>query len=179
MGLDMYLYRKTYVKNWEHMTEEDKTNIVLTGDRTKGIDTNKISEIVEEFGYWRKANAIHNWFVENVQGGVDDCKEYHVETFYLKELLNLVNKVLDSSKLVDGVINNGWKYSKGKRKEIKVKGKKVEDSSVAEDLLPTRSGFFFGGTDYDEYYIEDLKDTKKILEEALAKGGDFYYQSSW
>ena len=36
------------------------------------------SRIIEQVGYWRKANQIHNWFVENVQDGEDDCC-YHNE----------------------------------------------------------------------------------------------------
>jgi hypothetical protein len=34
----------------------------------------------------------------------------------------------------------------------------------AEFELPTAEGFFFGDTDYDEYYIQDLKDTIEIVE---------------
>ena len=37
-----------------------------------------------------------------------------------------------------------------------------------EDVLPTRAGFFFGSTDYDEYYIEDLKQTMEICERVMA-----------
>lgn len=179
MGLDMYLYRKTYVKNWEHMTEEEKTKITFEGQRTKGIDTSKITEIIEEVGYWRKANAIHQWFVDNVQDGEDDCKQYYVSEDKLRELLSLVDKVLKSTKLVDGNITNGYEFKDGKETPIIQKGKTMKDSSVAEDLLPVSEGFFFGGTDYDEYYYEDLKLTKEILENALKVGGDFYYQSSW
>lgn len=52
-------------------------------------------------------------------------------------------------------------------------------------LLPTQGGFFFGGTDYDEYYYQDTKRTATILKKVLAEsqeglyGGDFYYRSSW
>ena len=35
--------------------------------------------------------------------------------------------------------------------------KVLDDNSLAEELLPTRSGFFFGSTDYDEWYFEDIK----------------------
>ena len=49
-----------------------------------------------------------------------------------------------------------------------------------EELLPTQEGFFFGGTDYDESYIEDLKDTIKQLEPLLEdKDGEYEYCSSW
>lgn len=37
-------------------------------------------------GQWRKANHIHNWFVQNVQNGVDDCDEYQVSLLDLKSL---------------------------------------------------------------------------------------------
>jgi len=54
--------------------------------------------------------------------------------------------------------------------------------SKAEELLPTRRGFFFGGTDYDESYYGDLEHTKTALEKALTAeldDWDIYYQSSW
>lgn len=62
-------------------------------------------------------------------------------------------------------------------------GKVVIDSSIAEELLPCRAGFFFGGCDYDEYYVNDIGDSIKILENVLATT-DFetqaiYYMSSW
>ena len=39
---------------------------------------------------------------------------------------------------------------------------------------------FFGSIDYDEFYYQDLVDTKKILEEALEnEEGEYEYQSSW
>jgi len=36
--------------------------------------------------YWRKANAIHKWFVDNLADGVDDCRPLWVSTDHLKEL---------------------------------------------------------------------------------------------
>lgn len=43
----------------------------------------------------------------------------------------------------------------------------LDDNSKAEDELPTQSGFFFGSTAYDEWYIHDVKDTKKQLTKVL------------
>ena len=41
-------------------------------------------------------------------------------------------------------------------------------------------GFFFGGTDIDEYYYEDLEETVKIVEECEKYPEDeFTYHSSW
>ena len=61
--------------------------------------------IVENVGYWRKANAIHKWFVDNVQDGIDDC-DYHNEVTkeILEDLLDTCEKVIANSKLIDGKI---------------------------------------------------------------------------
>lgn len=139
MGLDMYLEKRTYVKNWDFQKPEERHEITVK----------KGGEIVEEVGYWRKANAVHAWFVENVQDGRDECQTSYVDGGSLRKLLELVNQVL-------------------------------ADHSLAPELLPTKSGFFFGGTNYDEWYFKDLEDTKVILEAALADdSGDYYYHASW
>lgn len=59
----------------------------------------------------------------------------------------------------------------------------LKDHSKAEELLPSQSGFFFGGTGYDQYYFDDLKLTVEmlthILESETLKHSEFYYRSSW
>ncbi len=51
---------------------------------------------------------------------------------------------------------------------------------LAEELLPTGSGFFFGSTDYDEYYFGDLNDTIGIITRCLDSKFDYFeYQASW
>ena len=140
--------------------------------------------IKEEVGYWRKANQIHNWFVDHVQDGEDDCC-YHNEVTRdtLELLLNTCYEVLNSCEMVDGEINNGYEYRDGERIPIMVSGSTVRNSSIARELLPTQGGFFFGSTDYDEYYVEDIRNTIKIIENVL-ETTDFetqmiYYVSSW
>ncbi len=147
----MYLDKRSYVRQWEHINADKQYNVEVTrGGEPTNIDPKKIKYVIEEAGYWRKANAIHSWFVNNVQGGVDDCRDAYVSQTELKTLLELCRKV-------------------------------VADHSLAESLLPSASGFFFGGTEYDEYYFEDINSTIKILEEALEDDGnaDYYYSSSW
>ena len=97
----------------------------------------------------------------------------------LQALLDIVTKVLKASELVDGDITNGYQSKDGQKTPIIEKGKFVKNPSIAKELLPTQSGFFFGDTDYDQYYIEDLTYTKKALKEILQEDGDYYYQSSW
>ena len=153
MGLDMYLTRKTYVKQWSHQAPEEQFEITITkgGKPYDGIDLSNITNIEEEVGYWRKANQIHRWFVENIQNGVDNCGEYSISKGELEELRNICTEVLN-------------------------------DHSKAEELLPSASGFFFGNTDYDEYYYNDVQHTIEILDKILSESDgnqDIYYSSSW
>ena len=61
--------------------------------------------------------------------------------------------------------------------------KVLADHSLAEELLPTQSGFYFGSTSYDEWYFEDLKDTIEQLETALTlvnwENEEVYYYEWW
>jgi hypothetical protein len=89
MGLDMYLNGKRFL--WHHedaVAEEIK-------DRLPELKQQRVKEIVIEAGYWRKANAIHKWFVDNVQNGTDDCGGYRVDREDLTKLRDLCQQVLD------------------------------------------------------------------------------------
>ena len=61
--------------------------------------------------------------------------------------------------------------------------KVLNDHSLAEALLPTQSGFFFGDTSYGERYFSDLEETKEMLEKVLAwkEVENWYieYHASW
>lgn len=140
--------------------------------------------IIEQVGYWRKANQIHNWFVENVQDGEDDCDYHHEVTKEMLELLKATcEAVIKASKLVSGTLVNGYTYENGERVPILEDGLVVENPTIAERFLPTTSGFFFGGTNYDEWYINDLKETIDVIDKVLVET-DFdsqmiFYVSSW
>lgn len=43
----------------------------------------------------------------------------------------------------------------------------LADHSLAEKLLPTQAGFFFGSTDYNEWYFKDVEDVLKKFTEYL------------
>ena len=186
MGLDMYLRKKHYVKNWSYMGPEELHSVTVRkgGKIVKEIKKKRISHVVEEVACWRKANAIHKFFVDKVQKGVDECQESYVDAEQLKDLLDRCKTVLEKSELVNGKIQNGYTVDdKLNRVYNMIEGEVVKDSAVSHDLLPSAEGFFFGSTEYDEYYIQDIQYTIEILEAELDKNGefsgDYYYQSSW
>jgi len=99
MGLDMYLSAKRYL--WRDADEaiSDGINDLLgiKSDKSKrfyGASFVAKEVSVEAMG-WRKANAIHGWFVENCQDGEDNCQESYVSRDKLKELVELCQSVLD------------------------------------------------------------------------------------
>jgi hypothetical protein len=96
MGLDMYLNAKRFLWHNEEALGEDLAHHFpeLKGRRVK--------ELIVEAMYWRKANAIHAWFVKHCQEGEDDCGNYHVGREQLEELRQLILEALankDASKL--------------------------------------------------------------------------------
>lgn len=150
MGLDMYLTKEIYVGGrFEHRQVEGDIDLKIEGESVE-IPAKKVAEIVIDIGYWRKANHIHRWFVENCQDGEDNCQKAWVTKDQLVALKNLCEEVL-------------------------------KDKSKAHELLPRQEGFFFGNTEYDEWYFDDIKNTVKIIDEALEEknNGYFYYRSSW
>jgi hypothetical protein len=101
MGLDMFLYKKTDVMQWDHKGNDNYKVEVTKGGKPTKIDPKKIAYIVEEVAYWRKANHIHNWFVNNVQNGTDDCGTYYVSREHLEELKTECQAVLNNPNTAD------------------------------------------------------------------------------
>ena len=133
MGLDQYLIGKLFI--WSSSGQGGRREITeLVGRKHPFVKGLEASTVVFEGGYWRKANQIHKWFVDNIQGGEDNCENYPVTFEQLKILYDLCIKLM-------------------------VK----KSSAQAKKLLPTTSGFFFGGTDYGPDYWNDIQKTIDIL----------------
>lgn len=187
MGLDMYLnrsyskYRKddgTFSTNW------DDCKMDMFGR------SNRVT-FTEMVGYWRKANHIHKWFVDNVQDGNDDCHEYYVPIKKLHELRDTCFDILSKlhgmeirvpKKDVEDFKNANTKFygsSINQRITIDVNNLETVKSLTGyhiltksqiekcgcQDNLPTQDGFFFGSRSYDGWYLRSLVDTIEILDE--------------
>lgn len=165
MGLDMYLHAKKYIQkvDWNKVNHDngigyDSPTVVYPQFQEIVDSANMSDTAVDIYGvsvevtcaYWRKANQIHKWFVDNVQQGEDDCDSYYVSHDKLNELLTTCRQALLH-----------------------------KDPS----LLPPQSGFFFGNTDIDQWYWEDIKNTIKQLKRVSELPDfdelSFSYQSSW
>lgn len=193
MGLDMYLERinRKAIKydNMDfYIPNEEKNNTALYQEIKpflvdRGSESYQYKSLSEEIGYWRKANHIHNWFVEYIQNGNDDCSIYEVTKEQLVELREVCKDVLSASKLVDGKIYGGTSWTKDDGEKVLWEdGKIIEDSTVAEELLPRADGFFFGSQYYDEHYYYLLEDTVNFIDEALKTNFETHairYSSSW
>lgn len=86
MGLDMYLHARKHF--WR---KDDRPKI---DDIPEGYEPSSVDVKVHA---WRKANAIHDWFVRNVQEGVDNCQEYYVGRETLINLRDSCQKVVDGA----------------------------------------------------------------------------------
>ena len=93
MGLDMYLNAERYL--WGH-DEGDKQISENIGQLIGLPADRKVKTITVEAGYWRKANQIHHWFVQNVQDGEDDCRSAYVSQEKLTELRELCQRAIDN-----------------------------------------------------------------------------------
>ena len=110
MGLDMYLYARKYVSRFDYNGGEriergDFTTLADTApnDLTKYGEFSGI-EIDYPVAYWRKANAIHGWFVKECAGGVDDCKPVYVSREALVTLRDLCNQALKQPAMAGDIL---------------------------------------------------------------------------
>lgn len=129
-------------KGWDEAVEDSPMQLIT-------VDKDSIDTINYTYAYWRKANQIHNWFVQNVQNGTDDCGEYEVSGSKLLELVKLCEEVSE-----------------------------VHSTNYSDTHLPTVDGFFFGGTSYDDYYYDTTRDTVDMLRN-VKPTETYVYHSSW
>lgn len=161
MGLDMFLIK-----------------------RKKSSKKKDLWDFKDELVYWRKANQIHRYFC-NKGEEIDEEISYKIKKEDLQELIDICNKILKEVKTGPGKIKNGTHYNSktNEWEPIWENGTTILNKEICEELLPTQSGFFFGSTEYDEYYLDDIRKTKeelgKIIDTIDYENEDVYYLASW
>ena len=161
MGLDIYLSKKTYVQRWDHHSPEETYNVEVTrgGELVDHIQPNRVTYIEEQVGYWRKANQIHKWFVDNVQDGNDNCGTYSVEIDDLMNLLNVCKEVKSNP-------------SKGEELLPTTSGFFFGDTGYGEHYM--------NDIDHTIELLEGILSEQVIDKKGRAfYPGEFYYRASW
>ena len=141
MGLDMFLYDVTEVgpdlNAWP--------DAVWDGIYERGDKSVRVAQ-------WRKFNALHRWFVETIQGGVDECQ---------------LSRTVTADEF------------RGLHESLRAIAAEPSEGPLR---LPVQPGFFFGSTAYGTWYEEEVRDAIPVIENAikLAEAGrDLRYRSSW
>jgi hypothetical protein len=153
MGLDMYLYRREYISGWDWNDNPKEMKLY--------------SDILEYTGAKRCAGSPH--------AQVEVCVAYWRKA-------NAVHKWFCD---LDGGRDECQSIyvTKGNLIELRDLAKSViEQPAMAGDVLPTQQGFFFGSYDYDDWYMEDMKNTVEQIDNILAASNeysDFIYRASW
>jgi len=188
MGLDMYLEARKFVSGYDFAPEADKhlfNQLSEISPAAPSVDSPSF-QLTVNIGYWRKANAIHGWFVREIGDGVDECQEMYVRREKLAELKSALLLALGEKPSVVAPASQGYSIN-GNPAEVIAETMVLEahraelnDESDTDPLRPV-GGFFFGGTEKDEWYYRQLANTLDIIEKALALPStwDIYYQASW
>lgn len=179
MGLDMYLMKElTVYGEFDHRKVNKDEIKITTNGKEYSFYANEISEVTFQLLYWRKANAIHSWFVRNIQNGVDDCGRYNVSRAQLKELVKVCKQTLFILDKADYTEDTSTDFFTNK--EFTYKTYNVDEDELP--LTPT-AGFFFGSLNIDEWFYSDVERTVKVLEKELETPEDcelsYIYHSSW
>ena len=90
MGLDMFLYAKKHEFTYEKIKNGDTFEKIVDA-----LDANKFAgdalSVTMQVAYWRKANAIHNWFVGDEE---DNCEPIRVQREHLIRLRDTCKELL-------------------------------------------------------------------------------------
>jgi len=163
MGLDMYFWAErvcepSFTKEKDEFTDQLKDSFA-----GKILGKFPPQSVTYEIGYWRKANAIHSWFVEKCQGGVDECQRAYVPWGSLMELKASCKEVLADRSKADELLptQSGFFF-----------GDTSYDVNYFDDILHTVKVI--------EELEASLKDADQITEHGTPNmNWVFYYQSSW
>jgi hypothetical protein len=155
MALNMFLTARMTIggNNYDSEVSQLRHRQLMT---TIGLDATDLkyaglnTTVSVYIGYWRQVNAIHKWFIDNVQDGKDDCREYRVSREKLMELLLVCSTALTTKNATVLPPHGGFLF-----------GSTTIDAEYWNDLTQTLVMLTF------------------ILNNPKFKNMNFYYQASW
>ena len=157
MGLDIYFYRykrneydqyKESLENWNNARPESTK---VTNEQFSKLSAEEQTKVQDELNDWYKVRPDASKFGEKEIGYFrkvnflipffgysDNCEDLEIPLEDIETLLEFCRKIL-----------------------------KHKSKKLAEHYLPTTSGFFFGSTEYDEYYFDDVKEVREWCKAVL------------
>jgi hypothetical protein len=156
MGLDMFLYRREHLSNYSWGSEHEK----------------------EKDAFHAIADAV----------GIQPCKDApHINIEVCVAYWRKANAIHKWFCNLDGGRDECQNIyvTRGQLVGLRDIARSVLlDPALASTRLPTQQGFFFGSYDYDEWYMEDMKNTVKQLDKILNdvpedSWTEFIYRASW
>ena len=156
MGLDMYLYKREYMSNYSFSTKDES-------------EKQKFATIIDTVGIQPCEQSPHL--------RVEVCVAYWRKA-------NAVHKWFCD---LDGGRDECQNIYVTREQLVELRDlamQAIREPAMAADVLPTQQGFFFGSYDYDEWYMEDMKNTVDQIDEILRSTpedswADFIYRASW
>lgn len=156
MGLDMYLYANDYVPAFDHGMPDERT---------------RYHAVVRDVGLG-DFRCVQSPTLEVKVTVAYWRKANQVHDWFVREIQDGRDECREAFVTRDQL-----------RKLVSLCERVLDDRSLAAELLPTKAGFFFGGTEYDEAYFDDLKHTVDavgpLVDDPRFDGWDFSYRSSW
>jgi hypothetical protein len=95
-----------------------------------------------EVGYFRKINFLVKYF-ETLGFNGGNLEPFNIKKEYIITLKDKCKYILKANELFDDI------------------------KEEAEKVLPNTSGFCFGSTDYDEYYLKDIQEVYDYCNDTL------------
>lgn len=172
----MNLYRRTAIRaegceadvkeaekllRWEERVIDNESGREELADRWHGTKFESQGVIINDhLCYWRKFNALHHYIAKNY-GDLenDNCVDIHLEISDIEDILEILKKVQDTMKTTTKtrLDSRGNEY----KEEV------ITNPKAVEKIFPTADGFFWGSTDYDDYYIDEVNRTVDVLEQVV------------
>jgi hypothetical protein len=199
MGWDIYFYKvkaqganTTDIETLDSMRREHRKSLIpsevrdevanLTKSTPSEKDRARLIELLAPYTYYSfQKGMLETCELEKVAYWADDIIEsfsHRFDMYYRK-----VNFLY--AYFADRLENEQCLVTRHDVEDIIDRANKVllaHDDSVSMELLPTQCGFFFGSTDYDDWYFADVKDCltqMKKLNKSLNQDDLVMWEFSW
>lgn len=144
------------------------------------IDFVKVKQKRKKLSYFRKVNFLVKFFndkiVEYCEGTILNGLDVPIDKEWCEELLEKCNKVVDKynelkASYTPDTNDNTNLFESQEANDLFAK--------FASETLPTMAGFFYGSTDYDEWYLNDVKDVIENLKNDIIPEFDDLFDNEY